>query len=133
GHVITSGLLRFPGDWDTLMYHLPLVDKWLQARGLYIPDFSHWYNPGNHELLALWLAAPFSGDFLTALCNIPSVVLLAAGAGELARQSGLSRAWCNLMALAVLANFVVVKQLTDAENDVAVAALFLACLAYALR
>jgi hypothetical protein len=133
GHVIVNGLLVFPGDWDTLMYHLPLVDKWLQARSLYVPDFSHWYNPGNSELLALWLAAPFTGDFLTPLGNLPPVVLLAVGMAELSRQAGLPRGWCNIAALAVLANFVVVRQLTDAENDVAVAALFLTCLAYGLR
>jgi hypothetical protein len=115
------------------MYHLPLVDKWLQARSLYVPDFSHWYNPGNNELIALWLVAPFSGDFLVSLNNLPSVVLLAASMAELARQIQLPRGWCNLAALAALANVVVVKQLTDAENDVAVAAPFLACLAYGLR
>jgi hypothetical protein len=64
GRVVTGGLLRFPDDWDTLMYHLPLVDHWLQAGSLYAPDDLRWSEPGNNELVALWCVAPFSGDFL---------------------------------------------------------------------
>jgi hypothetical protein len=133
GHVVTAGLLRFPDDFDTLMYHLPLVDHWLQARSLYAPDGLRWSDPGNNELITLWLVAPFSGDFLYALTNLPVAVLLACASVELGRQLGLSASFRHLAGLAVVTNFVVFKQLVDTENDVAVAALFLACLAYALR
>lgn len=133
GHAVTGGLLRFPNDWDTLMYHLPLVDHWLQAGSLYAPDGLRWSDPGNNELLALWLVAPFSGDFLYALGNLPAVVLLACGTVELGRQIGLSGTWRNLAALVNVTNFVALKQLVDAENDVAVAACFVAFLAYAMR
>jgi hypothetical protein len=133
GHVVTSGLLRFPDDWDTLMYHLPLVDHWLQARSLYAPDGLRWSDPGHNELVTLWLVAPFSGDFLYALTNLPAAVLLACASVEFGRQLGLSASFRHLAGLAVVTNFVVFKQLIDTENDVAVAALFLACLAYALR
>lgn len=133
GHVIYNGLLTFPNDWDTLMYHLPLVDHWLQAGGLYAPDCHHWSNPGNNELLALWAVAPFSGDFLAALNNLPATVLLALAAIQVGRCVGLSRDFSHLAALAVVSVNVVQQQLVDASNDVAVAALFLATLAYGLR
>lgn len=133
GHSITGGLFRFPHDWDTLMYHLPLVDHWLQARSLYAPDCLRWSEPGNNELLVLWLAAPFTGDFLYALNNLPATVLLAIASVEVGRCLGLTAAWRNLAGLAIVTNFVVAMQLTDAENDVAVAACFLATLACALR
>jgi hypothetical protein len=133
GHIVVHGLLRFPEDWDTLMYHLPLVNHWLQAGSLYAPDDLRWSDPGNNELIALWVVAPFSGDFLYALNNLPAAVLLAWGAYQLAHQVGVTGPWCHLGALAVVSNFVVVKQLGDAENDVAVAGLLLSGLAYGLR
>lgn len=133
GHVVTAGLLRFPDDFDTLMYHLPLVDHWLQAGSLYAPDGLRWSDPGNNELITLWLVAPFSGDFLYALTNLPASLLLACAAVEFGRRIGLSMSFQNLAGLAVVTHFVVFKQLIDTENDVAAAALFLACLAYALR
>src|SRR5690349_12087316 len=34
GHVVTGAVLVYPTDWDTLMYHLPLVNYWLQAGSL---------------------------------------------------------------------------------------------------
>lgn len=133
GHSVTAGLWRFPTDWDTLMYHLPMVNHWIQARSLYAPDGLRWSDPGNNELVTLWLVAPFSGDFLYSLTNLPATVLLACASVELGCQLGLSSAWRNLAAMAVVTNFVVFKQLIDAENDVAVAAFLLAGLAYALR
>jgi hypothetical protein len=130
---VREGLLRFPHDFDALMYHLPLIDHWLQARSLYAPDSLHWSNPGNGELLGLWLAAPFSGDFLAPLVNLPFSVLLAAAALETARNLGLSRGWAHAAALTVVAHRVVWRQLTDVGNDVPVAAAFLAVFAYGLR
>ncbi len=133
GHVVSDGLLRFPSDHDSLMYHLPMVVQWLHAGSLYAPDCSHWSNPGNNELVGLWMVAPFSGDFLIGLTNLPATVLLALASLELGGKLGLARSSCHLAALAVVANCVVVRQLVDAENDVAVASLFLTCLCYGLR
>jgi hypothetical protein len=133
GHIVFQGLLRFPSDWDSLMYHIPLVDQWLQARSLYAPRDATWFFPGNNELLGLWLVAPFSGDFLIALNNVPAVTVLILGGVELARQFGLGRPLTICTALALVANHIVFRQITDAENDVAVAGLFLAGLAYGIR
>ncbi len=133
GRVACDGLLRFPTDWDALMYHIPLVDQWLQTRSLYAPRDATWYNPGNNELMGLWAVAPFSGDFLIGLNNLPAGMLLSLGGVELARQAGAGRAYACLGGLAVVASYVVFRQLTDAENDVAAAGLFLASIYYALR
>jgi hypothetical protein len=133
GHVIYNGLLRFPGDWDTLGYHLPLIDCWLQAGRLHVPHFSHWFNPGNNELLGLWCVAPFSGDFLISLNNLPATLLLALATRQLGVLIGLPRPFAHLAALAAVTNVVVSRQLVDAENDVAVAGLFVASVLYGLR
>jgi hypothetical protein len=133
GYTVIRGLLCFPADWDTLMYHLPLVDHWLQAGSLYAPDALRWSMPGNNEIVILWMVAPFSGDFLSVLGNIPAVILLACSARALGGLTGASVTWRNLGALAVVTNSVVSNQLVDAENDVAVAAMFLAGLTYGLR
>lgn len=133
GHVVTRGLMRFPTDFDTLMYHIPLVDYWLQAGSLYAPNGKHWYNPGGNELLGLWAVALFPSDFLITLNNIPAALLLAFGTLELGGLLGLSGTLRHPVAFAVVSNVVVVNQLADAENDVAVAGLLVASLCYGLR
>ncbi len=131
--VFLEGLPVFPTDWDSLMYHVPLVDHWLQAGSLYVPDCPVWYNPGNNELLGLWIVAPFSGDFLIGLNNVPACLLLALGSLELARILGIRSPLDHLVALAVTATQVFYRQLVDNENDVAGAALWFACILYGMR
>ncbi|MBI3462296.1 MAG: hypothetical protein HY000_04440, partial [Planctomycetes bacterium] len=133
GHVVTSGLLRFPMDWDSLMYHLPMIVQWLHAGSLYAPDCAHWSFPGNNELIGLWMVAPFSGDFLISLINLPAAILLAAAAVELGRCIGLSPPMRHLAALAVVSHQVLVQHLINQKNDLAVAGFFLAALSYGLR
>jgi hypothetical protein len=101
-HVVAHGLLCFPDDFDNLMYHLPLIDHWLQRGSLCAPDGANWFLPANNELLGVWLAAPFSGDFLVGLNNVPAVVLWAAALFELCRQLGLPAAWAHPITLASL-------------------------------
>ena len=131
--VTLEGLLRFPMDWDTLTYHLPLIVQWLQRGSLYAPDEANWANPGNNELLGLWIVAPFSGDFLIALNNLPAIFLLALSTAEFLTRLGVARPWCHVCGWAVLATFPVLNQALTAGNDVAVAGLFLATLSYTLR
>jgi hypothetical protein len=133
GRVVVGGLLEFPTDFDTLMYHLPLIDQWLRAGSTYAPDDAVWYNPSNGELMGLWMVAPYSGDFLISLNNLPAVVLLGTSALELGQQLGLGRWLRNVAALAVVSNYAVTRQLLDAKNDVAAAALFFAAVAYGFR
>jgi hypothetical protein len=133
GHVVADGLLVFPKDWDSLAYHIPLIDQWLHARSLFAPDGRQWSSPGNNELLGLWMVAPFSGDFLIHLNNLPATLLLASAAVGLGKRLGLSPSLAHLGSLAVVCNRVVLEQLVDAENDVAAAACFVAAALYVLR
>jgi hypothetical protein len=133
GHIITAGLWQFPSDWDSLAYHIPLVDCWLQTRSLNTTGCSRWANPGNNELLALWAVAPFSGDFLVSLNNLPAAMLFACSTVTLATRLGLPRTLAHLAGFGVVCNSVVLKQLVDEMNDVAVVAWFFAALSYALR
>jgi hypothetical protein len=132
-HAAVSGLATFPTDVDSLTYHLPLIRHWLQAHSLYAPDGSHWSFPGNLEAVGLWVVGPFSGDFLISLTNFPFAAVLALAMAELARSLRLTPVLCQVVGLASVANFIVFRQLLDAENDVAAVALFTACLAYGFR
>lgn len=131
--ITLQGILRFPVDWDTLTYHLPLIVQWLRQGSLYAPDEANWANPGNNELFGLWMVAPFSGDFLITLGNIPAIVLLALGTVELLTRLGASRPWCHVCGWAALTTYPVLDQALTAGNDVAVAGLLLAALSYTLR
>ncbi len=131
--LVLDGLTAFPRDWDSLAYHLPLMNHWLRDRTLYVPDCAFWYVPANNGLIGLWCVAPFSGDFLFALNNVPATVLLVLAAVELAAQLRLSPAVCHLTGMAVAATQPTVRQIVSAENDVAAAALFLTALVYSLR
>jgi len=132
-HVVVDGLLRFPSEWDDLMYHLPTVDGYLQAKSLIAPDSPRWSDPGNNEIIALWFVAPYSGDFLYCLTNLPATILLAWSGLEISRLTGVSPIIRHIGAIAIVTNYVVLRQLVTVSNDVAVAALFLATLVYAIR
>lgn len=131
--VAFRGLGEFPNDWDTLMYHRPLMNLWLQTGSLYVPQCAVWYNPSSYELLGLWWAAPFSGDFWVGLMSLPVAVLLGCAAYEVCRLFGLSPAMRHATTLAIISGPVVSIQLVNAKNDVAVCALFLAGLFYGIR
>lgn len=131
--VVLDGLLRLPSDWDTLAYHLPLVNHWLREGVLYVPDCAFWYVPGNAELLTLWLVAPFSGDFLVSLSNALPLALLAAAALELCRRLCVAEPLCHAAALAIVVTGPSLRQIVSAENDLAVAGLYLATLLYGVR
>lgn len=131
--ILTTGLLAFPTDFDTLMYHLPLIDQWLHAGSLYAPACAQWSFPGNNELLGLWSVAPFSGDFFIALNNIIPTALLVCATVGLGDALRLSKPVTHLASIAVVSNLVVLNELVDAKNDIAVAALFTASLLFGVR
>ncbi|HEX5443289.1 MAG TPA: hypothetical protein VFW87_05660, partial [Pirellulales bacterium] len=133
GAVALCGLLEFPTDWDSLAYHIPLVDQWIRAGSLNSTHSSSWFHPGNDELLGFWCVAPFSGDFLIGLENIPAVAILGLSVHQLARLLGARPAAAHLTALAALTPHVVMRQLIEGENDVAAAGVFVAALACGVR
>lgn len=132
-HVVFHGLLKFPREFDSLAYHMPLIDHWLQSGNLYVPWSSTWFLSANSELVGLWMVAPFSGDFLISLNNVPIVFLWAVATFQLLRLAGLSGAWCHIATLGTLSVHSLGHQVTDASNDLAVAAFFLAGCCYTLR
>lgn len=132
GHVVVRWW-RFPTDWDCLMYHLPLIDHWLQSGSLAAQETPRWAEPANSELMGTWFAAAFSGDFLVALNNVPVLVVWAFALLEVARQIGLRGWWNHAAAASCLAVDATVRQSGNASNDLMVAAFFTAGLAYALR
>jgi hypothetical protein len=131
-HLIVDGLFKFPTDWDCLMYHIPMVDEWLQARSLYAPDSSYWWSPGSSEVLGLWCVAPFSGDFLIALNNLPAMALWVVATLSTARSLGMSTAGSHLTAIAVVAVHTSFHETDDASNDLLLAAAFMSSIAYLL-
>ena len=132
-HVVVDGLLKFPTDFDSLMYHMPIIDHWGQAGSLYAPDSCHWSTPGNSELLAAWAIVPFSGDFLVGLNNLPIAIIWAAAAVELGRQLGLRRMWPHLAAFAVICVHTIIHETDDASNDLMVIAFCTVAAVYTLR
>jgi len=132
-HMTLDGLLKFPTDFDSLMYHIPMIDEWLQARSLYAPDSAYWWSPGNSELLGLWCVAPFSGDFLIALNNLPTMALWVVATLSIGHSLELDRRWSKLAVLAVLAVHTSFLETDDASNDLALVAFFSSSAAYALR
>ncbi len=133
GHVINNGLLSFPVDWDTLMYHLPFIDFWIQSGSLASMQSARWSTPATGELIGTWFVLPFSGDFLASLTNVPMFILMASSVIETARRIGLNGSWPHWVAIATLATHVTLRQSVDVSNDVAVSAFFLSGLAFALR
>lgn len=130
---ITVALPIYPYCWDTLDYHLPFVDHWLHARSLYAPTAMKWFFPGNSEIVALWMTGVYSGNFLAVLNNLPAVALLAASSLVITKQLRFPRSLRHLTTLAVMTNSLVWYQTVSNKNDLAVAATFLAAIAYLIR
>ncbi len=133
GHCVVNGILQFPTDYDCLMYHLPLIDSWLQSGSLATTQSQRWADSANSELLGLWFAGAFSGDFWVPLNNLPVMLVWVAGVLETGRRLGLAGWWPHLVAVASIAVYTTVHETDDASNDLMVAAFFVAGLAYALR
>ena len=133
GHSVVNGVMQFPRDWDNLMYHMPFVDHWIQTGSLAATETPRWSDPANSEVLGLWFAVAFSGDFLVALNNIPTVIVWIVAMLCVARGLGLNGWWPDLVALGSISVSVTLRQTVDASNDLMVPAFFFASVAYAIR
>ena len=133
GHCLVNGLLKMPTDYDGLMYHLPMVDSWLQAGSFYAPDCSHWSNPGGSELLALWCCGPFSGDFLAPLNNLPIVIVWGSATLQFCRMLGMPQRWPELTTISAMCVYTLLHETDDASNDLMVVAFFMAANVYVMR
>lgn len=131
--IIVRGVLRFPNDWDTLMYHRPLYVQWIQDKNLLASGDAVWYNPSGNELWGLWLAAPFSGDFWVGLMSVPSFMLLCCGVSHLLKLLRIDHILSVGLTACILGTTVPIRQVYCGKNDLAVAGLAIVALAYALR
>ncbi len=131
--VIMFGLVTLPTDWDTLAYHLPLIDHWVRSGNLSDTDTAFWYVPGNFELLGYFFSGAFSGDFWAPLSNTPVIALLAVATIALCRELGLHRSTASWVCFGAVTNPIVLRQAWTLENDVAVAALFIAATLFGVR
>ncbi len=127
------GIAQFPMDWDTMAYHLPIVDHWIQTGQLGNQRCAFWYVPGNSELLAYWFTAPLSGDFWAQLNNIPPAVLLVVSLVAIGGIWKLDRKWQFVLAVLAVGCQPMMRQLTSLENDLGAAALFVASLLFGIR
>ena len=133
GHIVTHGIFKMPTDFDTLVYHLPFMDFWLQEGTLASQSSARWSTPGNSELIGLWFVAPFSGDFLFSLNNAAILVVLVASILVLSKQLGLSPSWQAILAVGCMAVRPVFNEAIDARNDLMVVGFFMAGIVYLLR
>jgi hypothetical protein len=129
-HVLINGIFDFPTDWDSLAYHLPLVNHWLQNHSLQSTDGGRWTSPGNNELLALWFVCSFSGDFFASFNNILPSILLGSSILLFCNLIGLTKFFSFLTFFISTVNTVCFKQIANQENDVAVLALFVSSLSF---
>jgi len=132
-HALQHVFFSFPNEFDALMYHVPLVDEWLQSGTLNARGCAEWYNPGNCELLGLWLVAPFSGDFWVGASGILPTALLLTSLFRLMKELGVASTIAHCGIAAVTCMTVTQKQLVNNGNDVAVASLVVGGLSYGCR
>lgn len=123
GHVLRYGVIRLPTDWDSLAYHVPLIDHWVQYQSLLPTDCAFWYVPGNNELLGYWLVAGYSGDFWVGLNNLPVLILLVTASVELMIELRIRWYLRILTIIGVAASTVFMRQAISQENDLAGGAL----------
>ena len=126
------GLARPPLNGDDLGYHLPFAVTWLQTGNLFATHAPFWFYPGASELLVFWLLAPFRNDLFISLQNWPFLALALVAIYTLARRAGLSIAWGIYAALFFLGIRALHFQLNSQNNDVVLAALFLAAVSMLL-
>lgn len=120
---------------DGMTYHLTFAVEWLQHGNLAAPfqaygDLPAPFYPIDSSLLYLWAMALPGSDFWARLVQAPFVVVIAAALVSLIRSLG-GRAPAPLVAVAVLATVPILRGAhRDQGNDVVVAALLLAALAF---
>ncbi|WP_436717710.1 hypothetical protein U8335_13595 [Roseiconus lacunae] len=125
-HVITYGIIQLPSDWDSLSYHIPIIAHWIQSSSLWDQSCAFWYVPGNSELLGLFTAIAFDGDYWVQSHNLVPAALLFSTLNMFASTLRLPQIWVAAVATAVFATQPVIRQLVSAENDLAVTSLFTA-------
>jgi len=121
-----------PFGTDSLGYHLPIAVEWLQTgKTLIGNDIPFTFYPGVSELVDLWLLLPFRDSVLVNLQNWPFALLTGLALYNLARRAGASIRWAaygGLLFISIRAVQVVLAFVDFQDNDVLIAAFFLAAI-----
>lgn len=124
--------------YDTLTYHLFFPARWIQdARISIVPtwfgDPAPAYAPSAAEVFYVWLMLPMGSDDVARCGQLPFWWLLLGGAVLLARELRIVPTQRLLACLAVATIPAIWAQAGTAMVDVAFAAAFVCCTAFALR
>ena len=118
-----------PNNWDSLTYHLPRIEHWIQNRSLdYYPtpdERQNQYGP-LAEILLLQLRILSGTDFLYPLIQWISMLCCVCAVYRITRQLGGSKPQCWLASIFVASLPIGILESTSTQNDYVVAAL-LAC------
>lgn len=123
---------------DTMRYHAVNAVHWLQTHGITTLPFSEpgdpsAEQPGNGELLGLFLLLPTHDDTLAYLGNVAMAVLCLAALGAGARQLGADWRVAVLAGVAVLAVPIIERsQLHSMSTDIVGGAMLIGALSLAL-
>lgn len=136
--VTLIGLFRPGFEFDVLTNHLHAPARWLQTGSLQlVPTYfgagTAEYEPMGNEAFYAWLMIPFHGDLVARFGQLASWVALWLGLYAVARRLGLA---AGRAAIAPLTLPLLVPLLAQAEGamvDLALAAWFVAALAFLLR
>lgn len=119
-----------PFGTDSIWYHLPIAVEWLQTGQILIETpVPYNYYPGVSELVDLWLLMPFRDPILVNLQNWPFVLLAGLALYSLARRAGASlrqAVYGSLLLISIRAVQVVLLFISFQDNDLLIAAFFLA-------
>jgi hypothetical protein len=132
--IVAVGALQSPLTlYDSLSYHLYFPARWLLAHRLSIvptpfSDPAQAYQPANGELFFLWLMAPFHGDLVARIGQLPFLLLGATAVYAIARRVGAPRDQSVVAVLLYLVARPVVEQAVGADVDLICSALFVTSL-----
>ena len=123
--------------YDSLSYHLYFPARWLLAHRITIvptpfSDPVQAYQPANGELLFLWLMAPFHGDLVARIGQLPFLLLGAVAVHAIAVRVGASRTHATAAVLLYLVGRPIVEQAVGADVDLICSAMLLAALYFGL-
>jgi len=136
--VLVVGQLQSPLTlYDSLSYHLYFPARWLLAHRVSIvptpfSDPAQAYQPANGELWFLWLMAPFHGDLVARIGQLPFLLLGAAAIYAIAVRVGAPRTHATLAVLLYLVARPIVEQAVGADVDLICSAMLLATLYFGL-
>jgi hypothetical protein len=133
-----AGLHKSVFLYDALSYHLHVPVTWLHARRLEIVpavfgDPAPAYAPSNVELWFLFLLAPLRSDYLAGAGQLPFAALAVLAVAATVREAGGRRTAALGAGLAFLLVPEIWQQAPTAMTDLALAALLLASLPFAVR